>query len=186
MAPDLPEKEFKSRAAWRRWLDKNHASSPGIWMVFPKKHTGRNRVPYADTVEEALCFGWIDSLVRTIDDDLYAQKFTPRNPKSLWSEINRKRYAQLKKAGLLAPAGVRMAPTKKRYDPPPEIPELPDYIAEAFRKSRKAWKHFNELAPAYRRNYVAWIHTARRPETREKRILESVRLLERGDKLGMK
>ena len=143
-------------------------------------------MPYEDLVCEALCFGWVDSLVKRVDDNRYAIKVTPRKPTSRWSDINRKRWKKLEAAGLLAPPGVAAAPTAKSYAPRPSIPELPAYIARAFRSNAGAWKHFQSLAHGYRRNYVVWIHTAKRPETRERRIRDSIALLAAGKTLGLK
>ena len=143
-------------------------------------------MPYEDVVCEALCFGWVDSLIKRLDDDRYAIKITPRTPTSKWSEPNRKRWKRLEAAGRLAAPGVAAAPTANRYAPRPRIPELPAYIAKAFQANRKAWQHFQALAPTHRRDFVVWIHMAKRPETRERRIRESVRLLAAGAKLGLK
>ncbi len=187
MADDLRTVEIESRRAWRGWLEKNHKTSPGIWLVCFKKHTGVPSLTYEEIVGEAICFGWIDSLFRRLDDDRYLRKITPRRSGSIWSDNNRKLYAQLKAPGLLATAGEKAAPTGKKYTPPPSIPaELPDYIARALKADPKAWKFFNQLAPGERRNFVGWIHTAKRAETREKRIRESIKLLGEGKKLGLK
>ena len=183
---DLKTLEVKSRRQWRAWLSKHHTSSPGVWLVFYKAHTGVKSIPYEDAVREALCFGWIDSLVKRLDDDRYALKVTPRKPASKWSDLNRKRWAELEAAGLLAPAGRAAAPTNKTYAPRPVIPELPAYIARALKTNRKAWQFFQELAPTYRRDFVVWIHIAKRPETRERRLRESIALLAAGKKLGLK
>src|SRR5438132_10996866 len=186
MTAELMTLRLRSRPQWRAWLKKHHASSPGVWFVFYKAHTGVKSLPYEDTVREALCFGWIDSLVKRLDDDRYALKVTPRQPTSKWSDLNRKRWAELKAADLLTAAGLAAAPTNNTYAAKPAIPELPKYIAEAFQENTKAWKFFQELAPSYRRYFVAWIHTAKRPETRQKRIRESIRTLASGKKLGLK
>ena len=171
---------------WRAWLAKHHASSSGVWFVFYKRHIGQKSVPYEDMVREALCFGWIDSLIKRLDDDRYAIKVTPRQPTSKWSNLNRKRWAELKAADLLTAAGLAGAPTNKIYAVKPAIPILPSYIAKAFQENAKAWEFFQELAPSHRRHFVVWIHTAKRPETREKRIRESIRLLSARMKLGLK
>jgi uncharacterized protein YdeI (YjbR/CyaY-like superfamily) len=184
--PELITLEIRSRQQWRAWLAKHHAASPGIWLVFYKGHTGVKSIPYEDSVREALCFGWIDSLIKRLDADRYALKFTPRKPTSKWSSLNRRRWKELEAAGLLAAAGVKAAPTDKTYAPKPAIPMLPAYIGKAFKANPKAWRFFQELAPSYRRHFVAWIHTARQPETREKRIRESIALLAAGKKLGLK
>jgi uncharacterized protein YdeI (YjbR/CyaY-like superfamily) len=154
--------------------------------MFYKDHTAVKSIVYEDSVNEALCFGWIDSLIKRLDDDRYVRKFTPRQLTSKWSDSNRKRWVQLKAAGLLTAAGLAAAPTHNRYAPPPTIPDLPAYIAKALKSNPKAWSFFQELAPTYRRHFVGWIHTAKRPETREKRIHESITLLEAGKKLGLK
>jgi uncharacterized protein YdeI (YjbR/CyaY-like superfamily) len=143
-------------------------------------------MPYEDVVREALCFGWVDSLVKRLDDDRFAIKVTPRKPTSKWSDINRRRWSELKAAGRLAAPGLAAAPSGNRYAPTPPIPPLPAYIARAFKANQKAWQHFQALAPTYRRHFVVWIHTAKRPETREKRIRESIAVLAAGRKLGLK
>ncbi len=186
MATDLVTIDVRHRRQWRKWLEKHHDSSPGIWLVFHKNHTGVPSVSYEDSLREALCFGWIDSLIKRLDDDRYLRKFTPRKPASKWSDINRKYWAELKAAGQLSPAGLAAAPTANTYAPRPAIPELPSYIAEAIKANSEAWTFFQALAPTYRRHFVAWIHSARRPETREKRIREAITLLAAGKKLGLK
>ena len=177
--------EVRNRQQWRTWLQKHHASSPGVWLVFHKAHTGVKSIPYEDSVREALCFGWIDSLITRLDDDRYARKFTPRQPSSKWSDVNRQRWVELKAAGLLTSSGLAAAPTDNTYAPLPAIPNLPAYIAGALKANAKAWNFFRELAPAYRRHFVVWIHSAKRPDTREKRIRESIALLAAGRKLGL-
>jgi len=157
-----------------------------VWLVRHKAHTGMKSIPYEDMVREALCFGWVDSLVKRLDDDRYAIKVTPRKPTSKWSAINRKRWKALEAAGLLRPAGRAAAPTSNTYAPRPVVPELPAYIAKALKANPDAWKFFRELAPTYRRDFVVWIHVAKRPETRARRIRESIALLAAGRKLGLK
>src|SRR5216117_3086522 len=186
MAESLSTLDMRRREQWRQWLAKHHASSPGIWLVRHKQHTGVKSMAYEDLVREALCFGWVDSLIKRLDDDRYAIKVTPRKPTSKWSDINRKRWAELKAAGLLTSAGLAAAPTNNTYAPRPVIPDLPAYIAKALRANSRAWEFFRELAPTHRRDFVVWIHTAKRPETRARRIRESISLLAAGKKLGLK
>ena len=178
--------DVRSRADWRQWLATHHADSPGIWLLRYKEHTGIETMSYEDLVCEALCHGWIDSLIKRVDEDRYAIKVTPRQPTSKWSELNRKRWKKLKAAGLLAPPGLAAAPTANTYAPKPSIPELPAYIAKAFKTNATAWKFFQSLSPRNRRDFVVWIHIAKRPETRERRIRESIELLAAGKKLGLK
>ena len=186
MQAELTTLHVKTRRQWRAWLKKHHASSPGVWLVFYKAHTGVKSIPYEDMVRELLCFGWIDSLVKRLDDSRYALKVTPRRPTSKWSGINRKRWLELRSAGLLTPAGLAAAPTENTYAPKPVIPELPAYLGKALRANPGAWKFFRELAPTYRRDFVVWIHIAKRPDTRARRLRESISLLAAGKKLGLK
>src|SRR5438067_13228710 len=160
MMTELMMLEVRNRQEWRTWLKKHHASSPGLRVVFYKDHTGVMSIPYEDSVCEAICFGWIDSLIKRLDDDRYARKFTPRKPTSKWSPSNRKRWVELQTEGLLEPAGIAASPTANTYAPRPVIPELPAYIARAFKSDRKAWDFFQELPPRERRNFVVWIHIA--------------------------
>jgi uncharacterized protein YdeI (YjbR/CyaY-like superfamily) len=178
--------DIRTRQEWRAWLRKHHKSSPGVWVICHKEHTGVPSVSAEDLVREALCFGWIDSLVKRLDEDRYARKVTPRKPTSKWSDLNRRRWAELNAAGLLEAAGKAAAPTNKSYAPKPKIPELPAYIAKAFKANTKAWAFFQTLPARERRNFVVWIHIAKREETRERRIREAVRLLVRGERLGLK
>src|SRR5262252_6231271 len=169
MTADLEPFHVKSRRQGRAWLTRHHTSSPGVWLVFYKTHTGVKSIPYEDMVREALCFGWIVSLVKRLDDDRYALKVTPRKRASKWSAPNRRRWGELEAAGLLTPAGLAAAPTGNTYAPRPVVPILPGYIAKALKAEPKAWEFFQKLAPTHRRNFVVWIHVAKRPETREKR-----------------
>jgi uncharacterized protein YdeI (YjbR/CyaY-like superfamily) len=186
MGATLDLLEVKNRREWRAWLSKNHASSSGVWLVFHKAHTGIKSMSVEDANREALCFGWIDSLIKRVDDDRYAVKVTPRKPTSKWSDVNRGRWKELQAAGLLAPAGLATAPTENRYAERPKVPELPGYVAKAIRSNADAWNFFQTLTPRERRNFVVWIHTAKRPETRARRIGESITLLSAGKKLGLK
>lgn len=186
MATELPTLDIRTRPKWRSWLAKNHARSAGVWLVYHKDHTGVPSIDYDDSVCEALCFGWVDSLIKRLDGQGYARKFTPRKSASKWSDSNRKRWAELQAAGLLAEAGLAAAPTNHTYAPRPEIPDLPAPVAKALQANAQAWKFFRQLAPTYRRPFVVWIHMAKRPETREKRIRESIALLAAGKKLGLK
>jgi uncharacterized protein YdeI (YjbR/CyaY-like superfamily) len=172
---------------WRQWLAKHHESESQVWLVFHKRQTGRPSIAYDDAVDEALCFGWIDSLIKRLDDDRYARKFTPRKPDSRWSASNRKRYAQLKASGRLTRAGLERAPTDRRYDARrPSPSKVPQYIQQALRSRPRAWNHFERLAPSYRRMYIAWIDSAKREETKTRRLREAVGLLAAGKKLGLK
>src|SRR4051812_26274996 len=144
-------------------------------------------IEYLDALDEALCFGWIDSIVRRLDDDRYARKFTPRKPDSRWSTINRRRYADLKARGLLAAQGLERAPTSRSGDAPlPSVSVIPLYIEEQLKNNARARECFERLAPSCRRAYIGWIDSAKRKETKEKRLREAIGLLAAGKKLGLK
>lgn len=188
----MKELSFKTSGDWRTWLRDNHDKEAGIWLVFYKKGSGEPSVDYESAVEEALCFGWIDSIIKGIDEKRYKQKFTPRNESSRWSESNRKRVARLIEHDRMTEFGLAKITAAKRngqWDKPgrPEIPSgVPEEFRAALNRNRKAEEAFNRLSPSYRRQYIGWIFSAKRPETRERRIREAIGLLENGQKLGMK
>jgi uncharacterized protein YdeI (YjbR/CyaY-like superfamily) len=174
---------------WRDWLAAHHDSEPEVWLIFHKQHTGVPSIDYSDALDEALCFGWVDSLVKRLDDRRYARKFTPRRADSKWSDINRKRYAELRADGRLQQPGIDRAPTGRTYGRPPrfKMPTMPPaYIEASLRRHPTAKKHFDALAPSHRRRYVGWIDTAKREETRARRLKEAIRLLAAGKELGLK
>jgi uncharacterized protein YdeI (YjbR/CyaY-like superfamily) len=179
--------EVRSREKWRAWLAKHHASVSEVWLVFHKRHTGRASIAYADALNEALCFGWVDSLIKRVDDARYARKFTPRKPDSKWSAVNRKRYAQLKASGQLMPPGLERAPTDRSYDEPRRSPsKVPRYMQAELREHPTAWSCFESLAPSHRRRYIGWVDSAKQQETKMRRLREAIRLLAAGKKLGLK
>src|SRR5207244_10390985 len=112
-AGKLKTLDVRSRQRWRKWLEQHHDSESVIWLVFHKRHTNVKSISLGDAIDEALCFGWVDSLVKRLDDERYARKFTPRKADSKWSTINRQRYAKLKASGLLAAAGLARKPTSR-------------------------------------------------------------------------
>ena len=180
----------KSVDEWRAWLAAHHDSESEVWLIFHKVHTGVATIAYADALDEALCFGWVDSLLKRLDDRRYARKFTPRRADSRWSTTNRKRYAVLKASGRMAPAGLNRAPTERGYGPPApqyKMPtKLPSYIQAALRKHPAALRRFEALAPSHRRRYIGWIETAKREETKARRLQEVIRVLSAGKMLGLK
>jgi uncharacterized protein YdeI (YjbR/CyaY-like superfamily) len=175
---------------WRKWLEEHHDSESEVWLVFYKQHTGVESIAYLDALDEALCFGWVDSLVKRLDESRYARKFTPRKPDSRWSAINRKRYAALKAAGKLKPSGIDRPPTDRSDDPRPprfQMPAtIPRYIESALKKHPAASRYFEGLSPSHRRRYIGWIESAKREETKTRRLQEAIRLLTAGKPLGLK
>jgi uncharacterized protein YdeI (YjbR/CyaY-like superfamily) len=179
--------DMLSRQEWRQWLELHYESKTEIWLIFYKRHTGITHIGYDDAVEEALSFGWIDSIIRRLDDSRYARKFTPRRAGSKWSSLNRRRYADLLARGLMAAPGLQRAPTKRSGDAPkPSVEVLPSYIEEKLKADPNAWQNFSRLAPSCRRAYIGWIESAKRQETKEKRLREAFSLLAAGRKLGLK
>jgi uncharacterized protein YdeI (YjbR/CyaY-like superfamily) len=179
------------RARWRAWLEEHHASEREVWLVYYKKHTGRPRIPYDDAVEEALCFGWIDSTVRRLDEDSYLQKFTPRRDTRNWCESNVRRARRLIAEGRMTKAGldkIAEGALDVEFGPRPKSKEVevPRFVSAALKETPNAWENFNALAPSYRREYVNWITEAKREETRARRLAEAARLLSENKRLGMK
>jgi uncharacterized protein YdeI (YjbR/CyaY-like superfamily) len=180
-------KTFDARTVerWRDWLKQHHSSESEVWLVFHKKHTGKPSVVYKDALDEALCYGWIDSLIKRIDGDRYVRKFTPRKPDSNWSSINIKRYNELKAAKRLAPPGLARSPEGRPVVDRPQFAAVPPYIEKAIRKDVKAWASFESLIPSHRRNYLIWIDDAKREETRLARLEKAIAMLKAGKKPGI-
>ena len=171
----LPVVQPKSRKAWRAWLEKNHASSSGIWLVYAKKHTGIPSLTYADAVEEALCFGWIDSLVHSIDDSLYKQIFTPRKDTSAWSALNRQRVETLSASGLMTPAGMKQIDLAKktgRWDATPHIEALkmPPELKKALDGNTAAKKNWPTYTASQQKAFLRMVDGAKTAETRARRV----------------
>ncbi len=181
-----------NRDEWRDWLSRHHTSEKEIWLIFYKKETSKPTIPYEIAVEEALCFGWIDSIIRKIDSKKYARKFTPRKDNSRWSELNRKRANKMIKKGKMTIDGLAKINKAKKtglWDKElrPRIPlDIPPEFAKALAHNKKAKENFDKLAPSYRKHYIGWIAIAKHPETKVKRIKESIALLAKGEKLGLK
>ena len=170
----------RDRAEWRAWLAANHSTSPGIWLVFDKKSSRPDRLAYGDAVEEGLCFGWIDSTVRTLDDARYVQLFTPRKPKSTWSRPNKERVERLIAQGLMMEAGlaaIELAKANGSWTSLDAVDAMviPDDLGAALRRAKGATNNFAGFSRSARRGYLHWISQAVRPETRALRIAEVAR-----------
>ena len=179
----------EDQQAWRHWLAGNHTSIREIWLLFPKKHTGKPCVTYDDALDEALCYGWIDSLIKRIDDDWYARKFTPRSDNQNWSAVNKKHVARLIKEGRMLPAGLaKFGRTESKPKPRPRLDSFkftPD-IVRSLKANSRAWGNFSKLAPTHQQRYTVWIMSAKQDETRQRRVKEAIRLLAANQKLGLK
>ena len=180
-----------TRKAWRKWLSRNHTKKKEVWLIYFKKHTGKPRIPYDDAVEEALCYGWIDGKVRRIDDEKFMQLFTPRKAKSNWSEHNKKRAEKLIKKGLMKDSGlVAIKEAKKRgvwdqSSPMYDEKNIPEELEAALKKNKTAKKNYDNLAPTYKKQFHWFVVSAKRTETREKRIREAMMLLKANKKIDM-
>jgi uncharacterized protein YdeI (YjbR/CyaY-like superfamily) len=172
----MQELTFNTRYQFRRWLEHHHQQEEGIWLVYYKKNTGIPSIRYDEAVEEALCFGWIDSKVQTIDQLRYRQVFTPRRPKSVWSDVNRKRIKLLTEAGLMMPAGLKAVTEGKQSGTwqksygTYKTAVMPDDLKTALNANPMAMEYFKQFAKSYQNTYIRWVDSAKRPETREKRI----------------
>ena len=191
MASELPLLRATTLAEWRAWLMENSQVRTEIWLVFAKVHSGLPSLRYEEAVEEALCHGWIDSLVKRLDGDFYAQKFTPRKPGSRWSESNRRRVRRLAREGRMTPQGLRLVdfPLEEEQPTAPLEPTelvLDEPLQSLLEANRQAWDHFNALAPSYRRLYVRWVMDAKKEATRLRRMQEAIDLLAEGKVLGLK
>jgi uncharacterized protein YdeI (YjbR/CyaY-like superfamily) len=170
----------KNRREWRAWLRKHYKSEKDVWLVYYKKHTGKARIAYNDAVEEALCFGWIDSIVKRLDDDRFAQRFSVRNPKTPYSQANKERLKELIKQGKV------VKEVRARLENLAEEPfEEPPDILKAIRANRKAWKNFQAFSVAYVRIRIAFIAGARqRPEEFQKRLRHFIAMTEQNKTFG--
>jgi uncharacterized protein YdeI (YjbR/CyaY-like superfamily) len=182
--PALPVKRFASPAAWDTWLEKHHASSPGLWIEFGKKGSGVPSINHAEALETALRYGWIDGQTASVDAKLYRQRFTPRRPRSKWSKINCATVERLLQEGRLAPAGRREMEAAKAdgrwaaaYDSPRNI-QVPEDLAAELRSRPAAREFFEQLDSRNRYAILYRLSDARKPETRQRRLEQFVRLLE--------
>jgi uncharacterized protein YdeI (YjbR/CyaY-like superfamily) len=189
---DAEQLLFANRAQWRGWLKRNHDKVTGVWMVYLKGKGATDCIKYDDAIEEALCWGWIDSIIKRIDEIRYVRKFTPRKAGSIWSALNKERIEKAVAAGLMTRAGrARIEAAKKNGEwertnaPADGLGGLPGF-ARALDESRKARAFFEGLAPSYKRQFLGWIGEAKRDETRAKRVAEAVNLLEQGKNMTMK
>jgi uncharacterized protein YdeI (YjbR/CyaY-like superfamily) len=185
-------RSMRSRDQWRAWLAENHATATEMCLVFYKKHTGKPGLTYIEALEEALCFGWIDGIVRRIDDEKHTIRFSPRRKNSIWSEQNKKRVSRLIEEGRMTEAGlakINEAKTNGQWDKAAvreDTTLVPPELTAALAKNAKARHSFEKLAPSYRRRFIYWVGVAKREETRQKRVVEAVRLLASNQRLGIK
>jgi len=170
---------FRSQKEFRAWLERNHAKETEVWVGYHKKASTKKGITYQEALDEALCFGWIDGKVRTIDEATYMQRYSPRTKRSPWSKINIKRFGELKKAGAVAPAGQAAFDRRDRNAPGYSYEEAKkgftgDHL-KAFRSNRAAWRFFQAQPPGYRKMATFWVMSAKREETRRRRVAQLIK-----------
>jgi uncharacterized protein YdeI (YjbR/CyaY-like superfamily) len=188
----MEEMYFDSLAGWHTWLQENRHLSKGVWLVFYRKESGKPSLTYEEAIEEALCYGWIDSIIKKVDEESYLRKFTPRKDDSKWSDLNKKRVDKMIREKRMTSAGMAMVEIAKQngiWDKPDQ-PRPQFVMHEEFQAALDhhpgAKEFFNTLNKADRQQYIYWVASAKREETRQKRIKESLELLQKGQRLGLK
>ena len=181
---------FSSASSFHDWLKNNNDQVPELWVGFHKKKSGKKSITYPEALDEALCFGWIDGLRKTIDENCYTIRFTPRKAKSNWSVVNTKRATQLSKLGLMQPAGLEAFALRdpKRsgvysFESAPR--ELSAFYKTKFRANKKAWEYFQQQPPGYQRLACYWVMSAKREETQMRRLDQLVAASAHGSRLGV-
>jgi uncharacterized protein YdeI (YjbR/CyaY-like superfamily) len=184
-----PILQLASPEEWEAWLDAEHATSDGVWLKFAKKGSGVTTVVYAEALDVALCFGWIDSQVMTLDERFYLQKFTPRRSRSKWSKINVEKIEALTKAGRMRPAGLEQVELAKAdgrwdaaYSSPTNVTEPAD-LKKALKANARAAEFYATLNKSNRYAIIYQLEDAKKPETRDRRLAKFIGMLERGEKL---
>ncbi len=190
---------FPDKSDFWQWLQQNHNDSNGIWLLYYKKHTNMECISYDDSVEVALCFGWIDSILKSIDHEKYVRKFTPRIDTKNWSPTNKKRVLKLIECGEMTEVGLNkidlyLKTGKVDWDIDEPVQKgktnknikAPEYLIKELSRNQPALNNFLNLAPSYQKKYILWITTAKKQDTRDRRIKEAIRALKKDEKLGMK
>ena len=176
---------------WRFWLQQHHQTSPGVWLMFFKKNTGQPCITYDDALDEALCYGWIDSIIKKIDDERYVSKLTPRTNLGKWSTANKRRVLRLIAQSRMQAEGLTKIedinvlaeqPARTR----PAIMDLPHELEQAIQANASAWEYWQTLPSSHRREYIWWLTSAKRPETVARRMREALALLEQRRLLGLR
>jgi len=171
-----PAQKFKDREEWRNWLEENGASEKEVWVIIYKKHSGRRGLQYQEAVEEAICFGWIDSKMQSIDNNKFRQRFSPRKKTSIWSKINKQTAEKMIQRGKMTTLGfeaINKAKANGKWSeayssktPPP----IPKDLEKSLKENEPAWTNFKEFPNSMKLRYIYWVNTAKKEETRQRRI----------------
>jgi uncharacterized protein YdeI (YjbR/CyaY-like superfamily) len=182
--PEITERFFaRNRTEWRSWLESHHADKAEIWLILLKRHVDEPCVSYPESVEEALCFGWIDGILKRIDDRQHAVRFSPRRKGSIWSSSNLTRVEHLMREGRMQSAGLRAYQERDPGKclspglPPGQTLELPDYFEAALKSDPRVWSRFGSLSTSHKKRYLDWIAIAKREETRIRRARKAVEMI---------
>ena len=173
----------KDRAEWRRWLEKNHTRSEEVWLGFFNKASGKQTVSYDQAVEEALCFGWVDGKKMNLNAEAYAFRFTPRKITSAWSKSNLVRVERLITEGKMMPAGLAAYQSPGRREVAPLPDGLPKALERKFRGQRTAWANYQKFPSGYRRTTAGWVASAKKEETRHKRLAKLIEFSARNERI---
>jgi uncharacterized protein YdeI (YjbR/CyaY-like superfamily) len=182
---------LNDRNEWRKWLEKNSIKEKEVWLIHYKKHTGKLGISLEEAVEEAICFGWIDSKMKSLDDEKYILRYSPRKKNSPWSKINKERAKKLINQGKMTEEGLDKIKEARRTGKwsaaysSKRKPTMPSELEEELKKDKTAWENFNNFANSYQTNYVYWVVRAKREETRKRRIKEVVKRANQNKKPGM-
>jgi len=187
---ELAPVHFRSSAALRKWLEKHHADRVELWVGFYKKHTGKIGITYSEALDQALCFGWIDGIRKRVDDEAYVNRFSPRTAKSVWSRVNIKRVEELKHLGQMRPPGLaafeRRDPARTGlYSFENELPRLSTDLSRQLKANKKASAFFEAQPPGYRRIATFWVMSAKREETRQRRLAQLIQASAQQQRIGL-
>lgn len=186
----MPPVFFESPSAFRRWLQKNHDTQSELWIGMYKVSSGKKGITYKEALDEALCFGWIDGVRKSLDQDSYVQRFSPRQVRSYWSAVNTKRVGELKKLGRMHAAGLaaferRDKEATARYSFERAAAAFEPAALKLFKANKAAWEYFESQAPWYRRVMTHWVTSAKRPETRQRRLEMLIKDSAEGRRMGL-
>ena len=185
----MKPKIFKSSSQFREWLEQNHDKVQELWLGFYNQRSSKSGITYRQALDEALCFGWIDGVRKSVNGTTYTQRFTPRKPRSYWSAVNLKRVAELRTLGRVAPAGLAALENRRedsgKYSYETRPSTLPPALEKQFKANPKAWEFFSAQAPWYRRTSTFWILSAKKEETQMKRLQLLIADSAKGCRLGM-
>jgi uncharacterized protein YdeI (YjbR/CyaY-like superfamily) len=176
--------EVGNRHGWRAWLQEYHGTEKEAWLIINKKHASRAGINYDEALNEALCFGWIDGLMRSVDDETFTLRFSPRKPRSIWSEGNKQRVQRLIQQGHMTEAGmaaIRQAMENGEWEKASEREDtsvLPPDLEEALQRDGQIWSKWESLAPSRKKQYIYWVASAKAAETRHRRIRETIAMVE--------